>query len=1458
MKRIVGIWKQHWEWIVFIFLAFMIAFLGMVWQQGYQSQQSAQAAGVTYSISDDAGVIKKSGEIFELRRTKSTYSINAEGELPSYSTYVWEINEPTNSILAFEGSSEPIKECSNLSQKVTIQVKDTAKQRSDPVQISVTGQSKDASGKIINSQIIVSFFIDVKFSISEYLDGDLKTSGAKMLKVYNNDSNDKRLSLFLECGKKLSIGNKDEDGRFLKLVFGEGKKADWISGNESIITTGKDEDGRPYIYAVSSGKTTLKVSYKSENETQASEDQIDVYVKPKVIATSTNEEGETITVGEVGGVSGASGAAAVTTSAAMELNNNDVIKIDGPANINEELNQRVSWVILKEAGENFVAICDSKGNKHKDYGDDARLIVRSDQKSYRMEAKAGKYHVLFFPIGTYRNFDDAVPGTSTLTIDPITLLADIRSPFKDKIISLSLGSSYQIADALNLAFNDLGSITFDYEGNSDTIVNVNNINNDPKKGLVTAKKLGRAIITVRADENACDIPGIEKGGIPSDDGKGRVIKITVLVEDTFALNITQMNLAVGASIDLHGVIGSDTEYPSDQFEWKIEGQGGEDYVQISSKTGRFTTVTGKKETPRDTEAIVTLAWTDNNNKIWVASCRITVTSSSTKFIITPDKKTLEVGESCLIETNVSGKQNILWVSSNTSIVTVEAQLGSAEAKLSAKGPGTAVITAINRDNDVYATCIITVNSPITSLSIDKGTSYHSSLAVPYIFFGAVYKPDNSTSTNMIWDSSDEAVATIDSTGTVTVKKLGTTTISVKPEYNPNGLLAQCVLTIYDDPITSIKTKVSSLNMLKGDTYTADVTIAPINPTDPTLTWSTNNKSVATVSKAGEIKAVGVGTATIMIEGGKARPALIQVTVADKLKSIAFKEKSVTMLKGEQKKLELTFNPDVNTNHTVTFTTSDKSIVTVDKNGNIKAVKEGAAMIIATSEELGTAGAVTCMVTVETPPVLLEDFTLDPLEKTIKMGEYFEITPIFKPSDVSSTDLEFESLDPRVATVSPEGTVHGESVGITYIQCTETVSGLVDMCMVTVETPVKVDITPKKQTILIGKSFQIKATITPKGVDTPLLWKSSDTKIATVTSSGKVTGKKAGTCTITCSMPEYEEEVTCEVKVEKLRTNLKLNKSSIRMNIGSTYRLKKTVTTNNTTKPKVQFTSNNKKVAKVGLTSGNIKAKKLGSAVITAKTMDAIHATAKCRVTVIRRVTSISLNKTYATCYIGRNLKLRATVKPSNATIKKIKWSSSDRNVAAVTGKGKVTAYSAGEAYITVKTTDGSNRKARCLVRVLEVVPTSSILISQSNMTMKRGDSAKLTYTIVPHNHSDKVKIASDNRRVATVTNSGKVKAVGTGTATITITAESGITSTATIHVVEMNKSRVRMRQYDTETLLVHGTSDQITWYSGNNRIATVVGGKVTGRGLGTTYVYAYVNGCKMACRVDVVSVNARR
>ena len=225
-------------------------------------------------------------------------------------------------------------------------------------------------------------------------------------------------------------------------------------------------------------------------------------------------------------------------------------------------------------------------------------------------------------------------------------------------------------------------------------------------------------------------------------------------------------------------------------------------------------------------------------------------------------------------------------------------------------------------------------------------------------------------------------------------------------------------------------------------------------------------------------------------------------------------------------------------------------------------------------------------------------------------------------------------------------------------------------------------------------------------------------------------------------------------------------------------------------------------------------------------------------------------------YVGRSKTLTARFKPSNATIKKVKWTSGNSKIARVTGSGKVRGISEGDTYVTATAKDGSGKKAKCYVKVLEAVPATNIVVAQKDMTMKRGDSAKLSFTVLPSDTSDGLKFSSNNKRVATVNSKGVVHAVGTGDAEITILTTSGITATVNVNVVALNKTSINMRQYDSEALTVFGAKDPVTWYSSNKRVVTVTNGLVVGKGKGTAYIYAYVNGCKLGCKVTVTSVNS--
>jgi Listeria/Bacterioides repeat len=240
-------------------------------------------------------------------------------------------------------------------------------------------------------------------------------------------------------------------------------------------------------------------------------------------------------------------------------------------------------------------------------------------------------------------------------------------------------------------------------------------------------------------------------------------------------------------------------------------------------------------------------------------------------------------------------------------------------------------------------------------------------------------------------------------------------------------------------------------------------------------------------------------------------------------------------------------------------------------------------------------------------------------------------------------------------------------------------------------------------LLPGSTATLVATVAPaSATNKSLTWSSSNTGVATVNANGIVTAVKDGTATITVTTVDGSYKATCTVTVSKTNvavTGISLNKTSLNLAVNESSTVTATVTPSGATNKKVSWTSNNTKVATVNA-SGKITGVSDGTAVITATTDDGKF-TATLTVTVKTvAVTSVSLNKSTVNLVEGKTETLKATIKPTNASVKDVTWSSSDASVATVDKNGKVTAKKAGTAIITVTTKDGA-KTATATVKVTE-------------------------------------------------------------------------------------------------------------------------------------------------------------
>ncbi len=222
---------------------------------------------------------------------------------------------------------------------------------------------------------------------------------------------------------------------------------------------------------------------------------------------------------------------------------------------------------------------------------------------------------------------------------------------------------------------------------------------------------------------------------------------------------------------------------------------------------------------------------------------------------------------------------------------------------------------------------------------------------------------------------------------------------------------------------------------------------------------------------------------------------------------------------------------------------------------------------------------------------------------------------------------------------------------------------------------------------VNDTYYLTATINPSNAtNKKISWKSSNTSVATVSSSGKITALREGTTIITATVDGKSASTKVYVDNNVISVSkITLNKSYLDLDINETYKLRATITPSNATYKNVTWKSSNTSVATVN-SKGEVTARKGGTAVITA-TADGISVSCTIYVNSVIPVSNIVINKSSLDLEVGDTYTLKATVYPTNATNRNVTWRSSNTSVATISSSGKVTAKNAGRTLISA-TADG--------------------------------------------------------------------------------------------------------------------------------------------------------------------------
>lgn len=566
-------------------------------------------------------------------------------------------------------------------------------------------------------------------------------------------------------------------------------------------------------------------------------------------------------------------------------------------------------------------------------------------------------------------------------------------------------------------------------------------------------------------------------------------------------------------------------------------------------------------------------------------------------------------------------------------------------------------------------------------------------------------------------------------------------------------------------------------------------------------------------------------------------------------------------------LKAIISPSNADNQKIIWTVENSSVVDYvdnqDGSATIKGLKVGTSKVTARTDDGGFMSS--CNVTVG---VGVEKIELDKSELSLKKGESASLKATIFPENASDKSLKWGSSDVSVATVDAYGNVKAEGNGEATVFVSSSDGGFTAYCNVKVGTSVTgISLDPREFTLeTIGSSFTIKPVISPEDAsDLGVVWESADTKVVSVASDGTVTAIGPGTTTVTATTNDGSFTSNCVVSVKSPAQHVSLDKTSLKLLEGESGKLTATVYPLNSTQKTLTWVSDHPDVASVD-NEGNVTARKAGAATVTVKVAEKV--TAVCKVTVISRVTGISMSETTVELKPGETHQLTATVLPQNASNAEVTWYSDKESVAKVSQSGLVSAVSTGEATIHVVTSDGG-KMATCLVKV--GTPVKGITLSISSKTLYVGDpSLDISATLTPANATDKsLEWSSSDPEVASIAPGAALHAVikplKPGKTTITATTkDGGFTASCEVTVkrhvsgVSLNKASLTLYVGETESLAAtvapEDASDKsVVWSSGNSAVASVSNGKVTANKPGSAVIKVVTNDLskEAACTVTV-------
>mgnify|MGYP000159825813 CR=1 FL=1 len=590
-----------------------------------------------------------------------------------------------------------------------------------------------------------------------------------------------------------------------------------------------------------------------------------------------------------------------------------------------------------------------------------------------------------------------------------------------------------------------------------------------------------------------------------------------------------------------------------------------------------------------------------------------------------------------------------------------------------------------------------------------------------------------------------------------------------------------------------------------------------DPYNKELTWTSGDESVATVSSTGIVKAVAPGKTYIYATAYNGLKAKIEIVVKQTVTGIELSQTSYELWEGQTDFISATPKPATANIKSITYSSDDEKIATVDTEGKIKAVKGGSTYIKATITWTDEDGKTEKTVTARAS-ILVKAPVTDVVVKRVdtnssdtiysnRVGESIQLKAVLTPQNAYDKTILWTSENKDIATVDENGMITTVGKGTTYIYA-KCLSGgygrdgagtpAVGMIKVVVGgDTLSLSMTPERSEVYPGESVTYKATLAPDTAFEGNVTYESDNAFVTIDKTGVATvaeNATAGLATITATMTMADGKTTYTAQsllyIKTPVNSVKFEKEKMTIYLDEDYNLAPIFNEGLSIPSDTSITWSIKDPSIVTVDSyGKMHAAKLGTTWVYATTYNGKRA--EILVKVIAAPKEIKLNKEEITCYTGNVQDISYTFNPTYTTETGVTWTTSDSKVAYYdTYTNKIIPVGGGTCYITVTANDKHFGVVSDKVKVTVRQKPTGIVMKDSKLSKKVGNMFKMNATVLPANaFNTAVYWTSTNPAVASVDEFGVVTCHKKGRATIIAITGNGYTAKCKVKVTGKAKKK---------------------------------------------------------------------